>query len=477
MSIQRVVGALREAHGDAPLATFGLATILVVAAAWTLVRLPVGVAVPVVLGGSVALTAWLLYPDAPAYALLALAPFTVEFNAGPLKDIYVQDLILGVLTIVVLSATLAGLQPQTRFRSRAAAVLVLLWVALFLWDCFTYRFGSGNRWLMSSEIKNAWYTYRQIARYMLPFPIVALYLRDPRPAGRVVDVILLVCGGMALYAVLVAPETGYVAIGPFETGNQLAGFLVPTVPFAAARLFMADSRRSRLLAATALLVMLRAIWLSGSRGGIVGCIATFFPMALFLPRRRIAAVLMGGVIALAVVLCFEGNLLNSPKLRRFLTIGHFEDVETFRWRTEQWEFFMERLNASPITGVGTDVDRALSDLDRAQTPHNAYLAIAMRSGYVGLVLTVGFVVAAAALCVRSLRAPGGHPEGRVLWVGLLGAIAGLAVHGLGEATFLLAQVLFFFYIVLAFAVVEAAGSSSDRSVAGPGAAGPGVRHA
>jgi O-antigen ligase len=477
MSVQRVVGALRQAHGDASLATFGVATILVVAAAWTLVRMPVGVAVPAVLGGSVALTAWLLYPDSPAYALLALCPFTVAFDAGPLKDVYVQDLILGVLTIVVLSATLAGMQRQTRFRSRTAAIVILLWVVLFLWDCFTYRFGSGNRWLMSSEIKNAWYTYRQIARYMLPFPIVALYLRDPRPAGRVVDVILLSCGGMALYAVLVAPRTGYVAIGPFDTGNQLAGFLVPAVPFAAARLFMAEGRRSRLLAAAALLVMLRAIWLSGSRGGSVGCLATFFPMALFLPRRRIAAVLMGGAIALAVVACFEGNLLNSPKLRRYLTIGHFENVETFRWRTEQWEFFMQRLNASPITGVGTDVDRALIDLDRAQTPHNAYLAVAMRSGYVGLFLTVAFVLAAAALCVQRLLASGGHPEGRILWVGLLGAIVGLAVHGLGEATFLLAQVLFFFYTVLAFAVVEAAGSSSERDVGTPTAARSQVQHA
>jgi O-antigen ligase len=442
----------------APLSTLGLAATLVVAAAWTLVHMPVGVSVPVVIGGCLALIAWLLYPDTPVYALLALSPFTLTFDAGPLKEIFVQDLILGVLIVAVASETLAGTQRPTRLRSRLGAVLILLWVVLFLWDCFTYRFGAGNQWLMSTEVKNAWYTYRQIARYMLPFPIVVLYLRDPRPAGRVVDLLLLSSAGMALYAVLVAPATGYVAIRPFETGNQLAGYLVAVVPFAAARLFMSGSRRSRLLAAVALLVMLRAVWLSGSRGGIVGCLAALFPMALFLPRRRVAAAVLGGAIALTVVACVRGDLLDSPKLRRFLTLGQLENVETFRWRTEQWEWFLQRLNSSPVVGVGSDVDRTLSDVDRAETPHSTYLAIAMRSGYVGLLLTVALVAAAAALCVHGLRARAGHPEGKVLWMGLLGGIAGLGTHGIGEATFLLGQVLFFFYTVLGFTVVEARGT-------------------
>jgi len=456
------LSAVRRPPGAAPLLTFALATTLVVAAAWSLVHFPAIVAVPVILGGSAAITAWILYPDSPAYALLALCPFSITFNVGMLKDVYLQDLILAALAVAVGSGILAGVQRETRFRSNLGASLILLWAIVLLWNSLTYRFGSANAWLMSTEVKNVWYTYRQIVRYMLPFPIVALYLRDPHPAGRVVDLVLLVTGGMALYAVVNASQTNFVALGPFETGNQMAGFLVPIVPFGTARLFMAESRRSRVLAAVALLIMLRAIWLTGSRGGMVGCLASFLPLALFLPRRRIAALAMGGAIVLVVAAFIQGDLLNSPKMQRFLTLGQFENTETFRWREEQWAIFMDRLNGSPVMGVGSDVDKSLILMDRAQTPHNSYLAIAMRSGYVGLVLTMLLIVVIALLCVRGLLAPGSHPEARVLWMGLLGSITGLLVHGLGEATLVLSQVLFFLYTMLGFAMVEAAGSSWIR---------------
>jgi O-antigen ligase len=209
--------------------------------------------------------------------------------------------------------------------------------------------------------------------------------------------------------------------------------------------------------------MLRAVWLSGSRGGVAASLATFLPLGLFLPRRRIGAVISGGVIALAVVAVIQGDLLNSPKLQRFLTLSHFESTETYRWRQEQWAIFMDRIKESPLTGVGSDVDRSLAEMDRAQTPHNVYLAVAMRSGVVGLGLTLILLAAVSLACMRGLFHPGSHPEARVLWMGLLGGIVGLCVHGIGEATILLTQVLFLFWTILGFAMVEAAGSSSMRA--------------
>jgi hypothetical protein len=285
---------------------------------------------------------------------------------------------------------------------------------------------------------------------MLPFPLVMLYLRDPHPAGRVVDALLAVTGCMALYAVVAAPETRYVAVGPFEHGNGLAGYLVPVVPFAAARLFMSETRRSRLLAGAA-------------------CLATVLPFALFLPRRRLAAVAATGALALAVVVFMQGNILDSPKLRRFLTLAQFDSEQTYRWRQEQWSLFFDRLRESPIIGTGSDVDRALAEMDRAQTPHNAYLAVAMRSGVPGLALVLALIATTVVLCARGLLAPDGSPEARVFWMGFLGAVVGLCVHGFGEATIVMPEVQFLFWTLLAFAVVEAASSSwSGVPVAAPG---------
>jgi len=457
--------ALAPAHPHAtapPIVSIVFAGLLVVAAAWALVTLPASLAIPIVIGGSAAITAWMVFPDSPAYALLVLSPYVISFNVGPLNGVYVQDLIVGALAIAVGSGILAGVQRETRFRTRLGMTLIVLWALLALWNAYTYRFGVANRWLMSDETKNVWYTYRQIWRTMLPFPIVALYLRDPHPSGKVIDLLLLTSGALAAWAVFKAPETHYVAVGPFETGNQLSGYLVPIVPFAAARILLSESRRSKLLAAVAMLCMVRAMWLSGSRGGFIGCVASLLPLALFVPRRRVGAV--AGVAAIALVLAVsQGGLLHSTKLQRFLSIGKFETDETFRWREEQWAIFMNSLRQHPITGTGSDVDKTLVELDRAQTPHNAYLGLAMRAGIPGAVLAVLMLAVVALSCVRGLLAPGTEPEAMVFWMGLLGSVIGLAVHGLGEATIILASVQYLLWTLLGFAVVEATGSSWVRA--------------
>lgn len=467
MSFLRAFAPARPLLQAPPVASIALASILVISSAWALVTLPISMSIPIVLGGSAAVTGWLVFPDAPAYALLLLAPYTIAFNAGPLNGVILQDLILGVLGIAVGSGILAGVQRETRFRTRIGLALIVLWALLFVWNAYTYRFGVFNHWLMSSdETKNVWYTYRQIWRTMLPFPIVALYLRDSHPAGKVVDVLLLGTGAMAAWAVFKAPETHYVAIGPFETGNQLAGYLVPNVPFAAGRLLMSESRRSKLLALAALVFMVRSIWLSGSRGGFVACFASLLPLALFVPRRRVGAIAAVGAIGLVMAVA-QGGLLHSTKLQRFLTLGRFENEETFRWREEQWAIFMSTLKQHPIMGTGSDVDKTLADLDRAQTPHNTYLGLAMKAGIPGAVFMVTMLAVVALSCVRGLLAPGTDAEAMVFWMGLLGAVIGLAVHGLGEATIILASVQFLLWTLLGFAVVEATGTASRRGDAEP----------
>lgn len=445
-----------------PIASIVFAVILVVAAAWALVTLPASMAIPIVIGGSAAITAWLVFPDTPAYALLVLSPYAISFDAGPLKDVFLQDLIMGVLAVAVGSGILAGVQRETRFRTRLGLTLIVLWALLALWNAYTYRYGVANRWLMSSETKNVWYAYRMIWRYMLPLPLVALYLRDPRPAGKVVDLLLASTGAMAAWAVIMAPQTKYVAVGPFETGNQLSGYLVPIVPFAAGRMLMSESRRSKLLALAAMLCMVRAMWLSGSRGGFIACVASLLPLALFVPRRRVGAIAAVGAIVM-VIAVVQGGILGSTKLQRFLSIADYKTDQTFTWREEQWAYFINSIKRHPITGTGSDVDRSLADLDRAQTPHNTYLGLAMRAGIPGAalaLLTLGVVMLS---CVRGLLSPATHPEAMVLWMGLLGAIIGLLVHGFGEATLLLESVQFLLWTLLGFAVVEATGSSWRRA--------------
>jgi O-antigen ligase len=427
---------------------------LVLAAAWAVVTLPPYLAVAIVLGGSAAVTAWLVFPDSPVYALLALAPFSISFNLGVLHGVELHDLVLGVLLVTVASAILSGLQKEARFATHVGTGLLILWILIFVWTAFTYRYGSANRWLMSTTVKNTWYIYRQVGRLLLPFPLIVCYLRNPHPARRVVDVLLLVNAGLAVFAILRAPQTQYVATGPFETGNQLAGYLVPVIPFAAARLFLGIGWRGKILGGAALPVMLRALWLTGSRGGLAGAVMSFLPLALFVPRRRLGAAAAVVVVAGLAGVLTQGDILDRPKFQRFLTLGNFENQETFKWRQEQWAMFMNRLAENPWMGTGSDVDKSLAELDRAQTPHNSYLGLAMRSGIPGVALWIALLGVAGLACLRGLLAPAASVDAQILWLGLIGALAGLILHGFGEATLLLSAVQILFWCLLGFSLVE-----------------------
>lgn len=175
--------------------------------------------------------------------------------------------------------------------------------------------------------------------------------------------------------------------GPFLGPNQLAGFLVLTLPLLVGSLL--DTREYRLRGA-ALALGLAALVLTGSRGGAVaiGCGGIAFA-ALALTRTRgrgLVVAVGGGGAAVAVALLLWSPLLSS------LDRNHSMHVRAVYWRATG-----KIVASAPVLGVGLDnwqehYFHTKSDVQQeTKKAHNDYLQILAETGIFGL-LSLGAIL-------------------------------------------------------------------------------------
>ena len=122
-------------------------------------------------------------------------------------------------------------------------------------------------------------------------------------------------------------------------------------------------------------------------------------------------------------------------LNRFLVLRNVEEVETFQWRQEQWQIFIDRIRQRPLLGWGSDVDESLKDLDRARTAHNAFLALAVKSGIPATGAWIVILALAVAEALRRVMSPRSL-DARWFWAGMLAFLAAIVVHNLVESMLL-----------------------------------------
>ena len=414
------------------LAALGLALAMAVPA------LPMGLVLACVLGGF-AVVAWLLWPVLAVYALVLLAPFSMSFEVGGLAGVVVQDGVLLGMAATMAISTLGGSARVGRFSDPLVRGLLVLWGFLAVWGTITFIEGPANQYFLKGFVPNTWYVYRGVLRDLLPFPLALFCLKDRRSTFHVVDLLIAVTTVVSCDAIYQAGLTGEEATGSFDTKNQFAGFLVIVLPLVVARMLLAPGWSRRILYGLALPILLRGLWLAGSRGGLVALVAAFAALTLVVPRQRLLAFGTSAVLLLAVIVSLKTNILEKPMVRRYLTLGNAAEDDNYQWREEQWQLFLDRLKERPVMGTGSDVVESMNALDRAPTAHNGYLGVAMRSG---VPATAAWVLLLLVLMVASARAAlaSADHQDRSLWAGFFGCLTALVVHNYVETTMLMSQV-------------------------------------
>lgn len=151
---------------------------------------------------------------------------------------------------------------------------------------------------------------------------------------------------------------GYRVQGSFSVSLLYAEFLVLVLPFA---LFAFIDGRSVMLRSSGLVValaILPAVYLSGSRLGMVGAITVFLCLALFFVFRKWREdrrSMLGPFLIMMTpfgLLAFAGLYVSSPRLRA-MTLGGGEHQASTDSRIEMWWMGLPRILERPLFGHGS----------------------------------------------------------------------------------------------------------------------------
>ena len=415
-------------------------------------------------------TVWVLVPMVSLYAVVVLAPFEMSYQLGGLNGVRALDAVIFTLVVVTTGSIIARSRRISRFGSPLMKLFLAIWLFLSIWNGITFVMGDANQDILGNWAKNIWYVYRESFRVLMPFPLLAYCLPDRKAALRLIDLLLAVTAGIAVNAWLISRITHAPAMAPFNTKNALAGFMILVIPFCVTRLLLETHRKKQILYAVLLAVLVRVLWLTGSRGGLVAFIVSMTPLVLRVPLKRLLTFGGIGLLAVSLYAATQGNIFEKPLVQRFLTITDPGEERNFQWRLEQWQLVGERASKNLWMGTGSDVDPELGKMGRLQTAHNGYLGMLLRAGVPASATWILLFGLVGLLCFRSIR-KARQPQDLAFWLGMSGSLIALAVHNLNETTIIMPQVQLLFWTLLAVSLVMAIDAPGRAAAAAPGYGG------
>ena len=224
--------------------------------------------------------------------------------------------------------------------------------------------------------------------------------------------------------------------GPYVNRNHFAGFAELIIPVALVPLVLGKVRRERLVLVSLLAVVpIVALFLCGSRGGIISFAVEMIILFLLLLVRRVQSrhMMLGGAIVLCAVLAVSWIGVQQV-LQRFANYKSLE-VSTGKraaMRRDTWKIFLDH----PVSGTGLGTLQQVfppydSEYDGkiVNHTHNDYLEALAETGILGGICCAWFI---AVLLLTSLRglANLGSSFGAALNLSGLVACCGIFVHSL-----------------------------------------------
>lgn len=286
---------------------------------------------------------------------------------------------LATLTLAVFLPTQLGLEGTLTARPREVNFVLLLLAAGLL------------SVPLSLEPAEAWGSFLDFAKVVTMFVVMVNVVRTVPRLRAMFWLAFLVSAVLSVKALSDYASgrlnpgrdriEGAIVGGIFENPNDLALHLVTMVPIALGLLFVARGMLKKALYAAVAFLMLLAIVITYSRGGLIGLGCASFVLMWKLKRRNRAFVVAGFVLAALIFLAlipsgvvsrFGGEDGGSADTRQALLIRSI--FVTIR---------------HPVLGVGMDNFHILSLGEKVS--HNAYTQVSAEMGVAALLLYVGFM--------------------------------------------------------------------------------------
>ncbi len=219
------------------------------------------------------------------------------------------------------------------------------------------------------------------------------------------------------------------------TPNIVAGALAPLVPLAFAFAWM-QQRKRRALALVIALLMASVIFLTQSRGALLGLALGFGVMLLWRVPRA------GWLILIALLL--GGSFLILNPMRDVGALLFDDSANTVKGRIELWERALFILRDFPFTGIGLGAFESnvlvlyplFENTPGEPIPHahNLYLQMGADYGVGGFIAFLALVTTTLGVGIHNARRLRATREGW-LAIGLLASVVAFLGHGLLDAIF------------------------------------------
>ena len=247
--------------------------------------------------------------------------------------------------------------------------------------------------------------------------------------------------------------------------NSLAGYLNLVLPFSLACMAMAKDRWFRNLAFITHSLACAALYLTGSRGGLIAYAGMVLVTIWFFKPKGAAfsRVLLAGVLSIAIVFSVQPESAGGGRLQE---VDDFTSASRLAlWGTAGVMFLQH-----PVLGVGYGNYRSLyNDYLPGVTPnqldaHNIYLQFLAETGIIGFIVFFVLVGSFARIAVKLARDHDSFV--RMIGIGLGGALAATLIHGMVDYLFNVSpQFGALFWLVLALGMVAYEQCAREEAVA------------
>ena len=333
----------------------------------------------------------LLALAAPLYSLVGWK-LLLSYNQGfwsmaGIRFDYI-DVIIGCLVL--------GLLLRGQFKKGESRKVPYLfpWFMLGMFLSMAYLVAPQNQDNLTDPFRIGYQLYRYCWKPLAFYPLVVILLRDPQRLQTIIYCMVLGFDICAIEAVRQGYDGVDATPGPFGHGNAFASVLVAPLVLSCATLLFTRSWPQRIFFGSSAILMARALLFCKSRAGMASVVLSLGFMAFWfifvrLGRTRIlqaAPVVLVGVLAIFAI---RPDILQRSSVQHALSMTDGTKASTMQWRmTERWPHFIGLALKKPILGTGTAVDRSLGE--RANTPHNGYIALAVRVGFPAAFLYIFF---------------------------------------------------------------------------------------
>lgn len=247
------------------------------------------------------------------------------------------------------------------------------------------------------------YIFLKYSVNMVFFWIFVMQVRSLQQLKKILFILVISAFFYGLYTLIQGDVSRQrIQFGTMLDPNDLAYFFVSFIPINLLFVVGAESNLKRAFCLINLFLSTLLIFMTGSRGGLIGLIVVFlliFWSRLIIKKKSTKLIM---IFFLAIFLVSQSSRFDSERFETFFSISEDYNISSEFGRLSLWKWGLKYMATNPITGVGVYCFPFAIGMEREsqgkvqarwQVIHNSFLQIASETGFIGFFVFLSIVIA------------------------------------------------------------------------------------